>query len=159
MNQAIKFGRWSVISDVESTKAAYATIAKGAPETCGCDPCKNFAAQRSEVYPASVVELFERLGVATNREAEIYHLARLESGKHLYGGWFHFVGSILDGRDAKRQVAENVWQPDLEPMSDRFSLGFTSTIELAPESFAGFQLVQLEFSTQLPWALDATEPP
>jgi hypothetical protein len=104
----INFARWKVQADPESTRAACAAIANGAPETCGCEPCKNFAAQRSEAYPPQALDLFNSLGIVSNREAEVYHLARLESGNHLYGGWFHFVGAILEGGNAQRQVSENV---------------------------------------------------
>jgi hypothetical protein len=57
---------------------------------------------------------------SSNREAEVYHLTHLESGRHLYGGWFHFVGFIVSGSDAAKQVAENSWQPDLEGISPTF---------------------------------------
>lgn len=158
MKRVVKFGRWSLESDTETTKEKYAALTTGAPESCPCVPCRNFSAQRSEVYPAQVLDLFNTLGIAANREAEVYHMARLKSGKHLYGGLFHFVGSILDGRDAAKQVAENIWQPDLETISDRFRLGFTSRVGLVPKPFEGLQLVQLEFNTELPWILESSEP-
>jgi hypothetical protein len=98
--QSVRFGRWEISSDAESTRKVYASISIGGPEECGCEPCLNFAAARAGIYPAEVLALFEKLGIAPNREVEIYHMARLSSGKHLYGGWFHFVGSILSGADA-----------------------------------------------------------
>jgi hypothetical protein len=118
----------------------------------------NFAAQRSEVYPGPVQGLFQGLGISQNREAEIYHLARLEPGKHLYGGWFHFVGSIVSGADAAKQISENVWQPDLEEATESFSLGFSSRLELVRKAFNGLPLVQLEFNAKVPWVLPAAEP-
>lgn len=156
--RTVNFGRWTLSSDAESTKERYATLATGAPEQCGCEPCRNFAAQRTVAYPAAALKLFEALGIAANREVEIYHMARLGPGRHLYGGWFHFVGAILEGRDAAVQVAENVWRPDLEPVADRFKLGFTSMLALVSEPFKGLQLAQLEFSTELPWTLESGEP-
>src|SRR6267142_1334924 len=85
-------------------------------------------------------------------------MARLASGKHLYGGWFHFVGSILSGADAAKQVAENLWQPDLERISENFNLGFSSRVELARKPFVGLRLVQLEFTAEVPWVLTTPEP-
>ena len=85
-------------------------------------------------------------------------MARLESGKPLYGGWFHLVGSIFFGADAAKQVSENTCRPDLEGESENFSLGFTSRAHLVRESFKGLQLVQLEFTAQIPWILEAEEP-
>ena len=112
----------------------------------------------AQIYPANVRDLFEKLGIDLNREVEIYHMARLSSGKHLYGGWFHFVGSILSGSDAAKQVAENLWQPDLEGTDENFSLGFSTRLALVREPFAGLPLVQLEFTAKAPWVLTSTEP-
>ena len=85
-------------------------------------------------------------------------MARLESGRHLYGGWFHFVGSIVSGADAAEKVAENIWRPNLEESSEYFSLGFSSRLELVREPFAGLPLVQLEFTAKAPWVLATAEP-
>jgi hypothetical protein len=158
MMRSVSFGRWTVNCDAEVTKNAYAAIKIGAPEECPCDPCDNFVAQRSKAYPQTALDLFRSLGIEANREAEIYHMARLNSGKHLYGGWFHFVGEILSGEDAAVPVAENVWKPSLDSVTDDFSLGFTKKVGMVPKSFQGFQLVQLEFTAQLPWLLEKNEP-
>jgi hypothetical protein len=154
----IEIGRWKIASDVESTRKTYAATLMGGPEECGCTPCLNFAAQRNETYPPDVMRLFEQLGIAANREAEIYHMARLESGKHLYGGWFHFVGSIISGADAARKIGENIWQPDLEAKSEFFCLGFSARADLVRKPFEGLPLVQLEFTVKIPWIIAAEEP-
>jgi hypothetical protein len=122
-SNVIEIGRWKIASDAESPRKAYAATLMGGPEECGCRPCLNFAAQRDETYPPDVMQLFEQLGIAPNRETEIYHMARLESGKHLYGGWFHFVGSIISSADAAQKIGENIWQPNLEARSEFFFSG------------------------------------
>ena len=156
--ESVHFGRWELSCDPESTRKAYAAVSMGGPEECGCEPCLNFAAARDQIYESNVRALLEKLGVSPNREVEIYHTARLESGRHLYGGWFHFVGSIISGADAAKQVAENVWQPDLEKTGEYFSLGFSSRLGLVRKPFAGLSLVQLEFTAKVPWILAAAEP-
>ena len=85
-------------------------------------------------------------------------MARRESGKHFYGGWFHFVGSILSGADAARRIAENMWKPDLGAQSEFFSLGFSTRALLVREPFKGSPLVQLEFTVKIPWVIGAQEP-
>jgi hypothetical protein len=85
-------------------------------------------------------------------------MARLTSGKHLYSGRFHFVGSIVSGGEAWKEVAENLRQPDLEEADENFSLGFTSRLGLVREAFAGLPLVQLEFTAKAPWVLSSGEP-
>jgi len=154
----VQFGRWTLSGDYDVTRAAYAAISVGGPEERGCTHCLNFAAQRSKVYPAIVLELFEKLGIQSNREAEIYHMARLETGNHLYGGWFHFVGSILSGTDAAKQIAKNLWQPDLESQSEFFSLVFSARTGLVRDPFKGLPLVQFEFTAKILWVINAEEP-
>jgi len=85
-------------------------------------------------------------------------MARLESGKHFYGGWFHFVGTILSGADAAKQIEENLWQPDLENQSEFFALGFSARSDLIREPFKGLPLVQFEFTANIPWTINADEP-
>jgi hypothetical protein len=155
---SIHFGRWQVSADREASKQAYAAISKGGPETCTCKPCLNFVAAREHVYPADVLALFETLGISFNRETEIYHMARLSSGKHLYGGWFHFVGSIVSGADAAKPIGENLWQPSLERVTEDFSLGFSSRIALPEKPFVGKPIVQVEFTANVPWVISEPEP-
>lgn len=156
--KSLRFGRWEISCDAEATRAAYASVPIGGPEECGCEPCRNFAEARPQVYPANVLDLFEQLGISPEKEAEIYHMARLSSGRHLYGGWFHFVGSILSGADATKQIGDNLWQPDLEAANENFSFGFSSRLELVRKPFTGVPLVQLEFTAKIPWVLPSPEP-
>jgi hypothetical protein len=154
----IRFGRWQLEADPVATREAYASIPKGGPEECSCEPCKNFIAARERIYPTEVLALFDKLGISFNREVEIYHMGRMESGKHFYGGWFHCVGSILSGADAAKHVADNVWRPDLENVTEGFSLGFSSRIELLRKPFEGKPIVQVEFTANVPWVISSPEP-
>lgn len=156
--ELIRFGRWEISCDPDATRKAYSAIPKGSPEECGCDPCLNFAAARAQVYSTETLALFKELGISPVSEAEIYHLGRLESGEHFYGGWFHFVGSIVSGADAAKQIGENTWQPDLENLNPHFALGFSAHLALVRQPFVGLPLVQLEFHTKVPWVLAKPEP-
>lgn len=97
----LQFARWQISFDAEATRRAYAAIPMGGPESCGCEHCQNFAAAREQAYPKQARDLFARLGIHHRREAEVYHLNQVRPGTHLYGGWFHFVGSIERGEEAK----------------------------------------------------------
>ena len=156
--KSVASGRSKLSSHATATRTAYAKLAVGSPEECGCEPCRNFAAQRNTIYSPPARALFEALGIRSDREAEIYHMSRVESGRHLYGGWFHFVGFIVSGADAAKLVSENVWRPDLESESENFGLGFTARVHLVREPFKGSPLVQLEFDAHVPWILEAKEP-
>jgi hypothetical protein len=156
--KSLEYGCWKLSSDATATRTAYAKLTAGSPEECGCELCRNFAAQRNTIYSPAARALFEALGIRSCREAEIYHMGRVEFGRHLYGGWFHFVGFVVFRADAAKQVSENVWRPDLESESENFGLGFTSRVHLVREPFKGSPLVQLEFNAHIPSILEAKEP-
>lgn len=154
----IVFRRWELDCDPTATARIYSQLTSGAPERCGCAPCRNFAAVRKQVYPESVLRLFEELGIAFDREAEVYHNCRIEPGKHNYGGWLHFIGTIAAGSDASRQMSPNAWTFDLEDVTDRFKLGFTRRLGLVNKLFQESPVVQLEFQAIVPWVLAESEP-
>jgi len=156
--KSVTFARWELDYDPSTTRGLYSKLTSGAPEDCGCPPCRNFAASRKQLYPAQVLDLFDELGIAFDREAEIYHTHRVEPGKHHYGGWFHFVGRIVDGADASRQIASTAWTFDLEKVGESFELGFTHRLGLLPSTFRSLPIVQLEFQATIPWVLSEPEP-
>ena len=131
----VQIGRWTVDVDVEATRAAYRQRTQGSPEECGCLECRNFAAARRQAYPAAVREALATLGVEPIREAEIFHLGPLDSGWHLYGGWFHVVGHLVEGADAKVPLDVQTGTFDLEPMDEHFRFGITTDTVLVPRSF------------------------
>jgi hypothetical protein len=156
--KSVASGSSKLSNHATSTRTTYAKLAAGSPEECGCEPCRNFAAQRNTIYSPAARALFEAQGMRSDREAEIYRRGRVEFGRHLYGGWFHLAGFIVSRADAAKQVSENVWRPDPECESENFSLGFTSRVHLVREPFEQSPLVRLEFNAHVPWILEAKEP-
>jgi len=114
---------------------------------------------RNAFSPAAL-ELFERLGVDYKKPSEVYHNARLENGRHDYGGWFHFVGTIESGADALRPTGNDPCQGtfELEPLGKDFMFGFSRCLDLVREPFRDHKLVQLEFNSELPWVLSEPQP-
>ena len=155
--QTIQIYRWIFKCDPEATQRAYMKVPTGCAEECGCDTCQNFLAARNYAYPLEGLALFSRLGIAYNREAESYHNARLDSGLHSYGGWFHFIGSIEKGDDLAKATDTIAFQNSFEKIAEHFSVGFTSNAVLIPKSFEGNTVVQLEFQTEIPWLIDKPE--
>ena len=154
--KTIAIRRWIVQTDLEATRTALSNRPLGSPESCGCSHCLNFAAARDRAYPSEVLAIFEQLGMDSHKESEIWHYCREESGLHHYGGFFHFVGIIESGKDAKQMVnGHGIF--DLELIGDDFEFGLTSNVALVPKSFAGARVVQLEFQTKIPWVLDIPE--
>lgn len=98
-------------------------------------------------FPLAFVDLLNTLGVDQSKDAEIYHTARLAPGKHLYGGWYHFVGSL--------EVTG-----DFAPVE--MGGGFTAWMCRASSpslaELKGLPLVQIELSaTAVPWCLNEAE--
>jgi hypothetical protein len=154
----VRFRHWLVQTSAEATRGCYAELAAGGAEGCACTPCQNFAALRDETYPVEVRRLMDELGVDFRQEAEVSHYARLPSGLHAYGGWFHLVGTLEDGRDALTPISQGGYTVDLERITERFSIGFTTKLALVPACFAGRPVLQVEFSAEIPWSIPLAEP-
>lgn len=130
----------------------------GSPEAWGCDPWRNWIAVRAHAYPPEVLALLAQLGINHKCESEVHHLARLPNGVHLYGGWFHCVGSIEAGEDALKPTSETGGTFELEPVGGAFKVGVTEKLGLVPESFKNVPIIQIEFLAEAPWVLSAVEP-
>ena len=132
------FGEWEFTCDRQATVDAYARAEDGGSDTCSCNGCRNFRVVRDRVYPTEFVRLLGSLGSDPRKDGEVYHIARLAPGEHLYGGWFHFAVVEMG-------PAFKVW------LCRKF----------APEllSLKGLPLVQVEFQAEkVPWALAEAEP-
>ncbi len=154
-----EFGRWRLRLDVDSTRRAYSSIDVGSPESCGCHPCLNFAANRDANFPSAIRDFLTVAGVPIDREAEIYHNCRLDSGLHSYGGWFHFVGEILSGSDACTTIDQQSWTFDLHDFGSNALAGPSTKIALINPAFDDSNVLQLEFSVEIPWVIQADEAP
>ena len=149
----LNVGRWRLNCDREATQRAYKAIEIGGPEACGCSHCRNFVMVRDHVYPSDVRSLFEDLGIESCREREVYHMVQLKPGMHLYGGWLHCVGWIEGASDEFGRF-------DLEVSGDAapFTFYFHDRPTLLPDSFQGLPTLQFEFTAQVPWVIQETEP-
>jgi len=79
----------------------------------------------------------------------------------MYGGWFHFVGTIESNADARRLVKKRPafrTAADFDSLSKSQSIGFTTELALVRKPFEGLTLVQLDFHAELPWVIAAEEP-
>jgi hypothetical protein len=133
--------------DREATAAIYAGLKHGNAEECGCVFCRNFAAQRDLVYPASFRELLAEIGIDADKEFEAFQYGPVGDGIHRYGGWFYFVGEMVTWGE------RNVNPPDAVHYFDFF---FTSGGPPAP-AFRGLPHLAIEFTADLKWVVP--EPP
>jgi hypothetical protein len=154
--ETAQISRWKIQCDSDATREAFSRVAIGSPERCACADCVNFAAARSRAYPSEVLSVFDQLGIDSRKESEIWHTHRDANGLHHYGGFFHFIGVIESGRDAKQKTNRHVTF-DFECIGEHFEWGLTSNVALVPRTFANASVTQLEFATQIPWVIDTLE--
>jgi hypothetical protein len=60
---------------------------------------KNYVAYRDKVFPKEIIQLFSDLEIDFRKEVEITTWEKLPNGLHHIGGWFHFKGQVLTGKD------------------------------------------------------------
>jgi len=153
MMDDLSAGRWELKVDRSATRAANSRRRQGDAEACDCVYCRNYSAARDHI-PAEAIDLLDALGIDSKLESQVSHCAEVANGLHLYTGFFHFVGSLVAGADVKSPAENGVKEFSFEPLSERFSFGFTKDTQLLPVSFSGLPCVQLEFAVELPWVLD-----
>jgi hypothetical protein len=141
------FGNWAYSVDRKATIEAYRAVKHGGSMDCECRGCRNFLLARTKVFPTSFLTLLDQLGIDPGKDGEVYHTARLSPGRHLYGGWFHFVGTLdMDG--------------DFPPvyLEERFSVWLSHGSAPRLVSLENLSAVQLEFSAEsVPWLLSEPE--
>jgi hypothetical protein len=127
---------------------AYAREATGNSAQCTCNGCRNFVVARCDVFPKDFLKLLDSLGIDPAKDGEAYHNGRLSPGKHHYGGWFHFIGTLdVIG--------------DFQPIEfgESFSAYFCSKSAPCLPALKDLPLVQVEFTASaVPWRLIETEP-
>ncbi len=151
--ETLKLASWDILYDYEATVEAYAQIERGGAEVCGCCHCRNFLQVHETVYPRGFRDFVRSLGIDCAKEAEVYQVARLSPGLHLYHGCFYFVGRISRTEDNSEASSK----PAASDEHD-FNWFLTGTGALAQEVFKGQPLVEVMFEARVPWVLQEEEP-
>jgi hypothetical protein len=151
----LRLGDQVFLHDREATLAAYALLERGYADICGCEGCRNFAAQRATVYPPDFLALLDRLGIDPLKEGEAVHYGGVPPGLHAYGGWFYFIGSLLTPGERLVEVkGGSFWVPAAHKTEERGFFYYVGTLTpQPPPSFLGKPVLALEFETRLPWVL------
>jgi hypothetical protein len=150
----VKFRDWVFEADAQYTRQVYSKIASGGADTCPCADCKNYSANRENIFPEEIITLFGQLGIDPRKEVEIWAIRKLESGLHEIAGWFHFKGKMISGKNCREpDKTGNGFAVDLTPITGHFEIGFTLGNDLA--FFVNEkELVQVEFVAAIPWVID-----
>jgi hypothetical protein len=145
----LNVGQQKILFDREATAALYRqTIMVPGADQCSCISCKNFVAQRGRAFPGEFLQFLNELGVDPLKEWEVfdYNFDPKNPRKHvLYGGWFLFVGELVEGLDKRPELAQ-------QSFAHWFTTSFpTGTLP------TGLKLCAVEFLGEIPWVL--SEPP
>ena len=149
----LKFRAWTLEVDKEQTQRTYEKVSGSGADTCICNDCKNYVAYRDKVFPEEIRILFTDLGIDYRKEVEITSWEKLPNNRYHIGGWFHFKGHVLNGKDYLVPLPKGGFTFDLTKISDNFSIGFSKANDLTFFEDKN-DLVQIEFDTNIPWVID-----
>jgi hypothetical protein len=138
------FGQWKYTADRDATILAYSRAERGWVDKCDCVPCKNFRVARAQALPAKFLALLDELGIDPRKDGEVYYNARLAPGRHCYGGWYHFIGTLDETGDFP-----------VVDLGDGFTAWMCRAYTPTLPSLKGMPAVQVEFLAKaVPWLLD-----
>jgi hypothetical protein len=158
----MQLGDQRIRYDRDATAEIYASSRTGWAERCGCAGCRNYLAQRDEIYPPLFKELLDRLGIDLRKEAEVVADGPLKSGLHHYGGWFFFVGEALTPSDSWEavpgtQVKMRQHQDVSEVRDSPYFAFFFTGVGPRPKEFRGVKpRFAIEFEAHFEWVLPET---
>lgn len=153
--KTVTYKNWTFEVDYDRNKVVYENIIVVDDERCACANCRNFSANRENLYPQEIKELLTALGIDYKKEIEVYQIAKLENGLHQYVGWFNFKGRIIEGKDGKVELPHARWTLDLEKVEGSFSIAFMKGAAL--HQFSGHEkddLLQIKFMVESEWVID-----
>jgi hypothetical protein len=146
MGTEVRLAQQTALFDQIATIELYQrTIHVPGAGSCKCTSCKNFAMQRGAAFPDGFVPFLHELGIDPGKEWEVFpYDFEVRPSGFLYGGWFLFVGKIVE-------------EPDVQPQNGRqpFAYWFTSSFPTGTLP-AGTNYCAVEFLTKIPWILKET---
>ncbi len=151
----ITYRDWTFEVDFDRTIQVYKSMDSGSPELCSCNDCKNFVENREAIYPSEIKDLLSYLGIDYRKEMEISHFCKLENGLHHYGGWFHFKGAIIKGKDCKINLPNGGSTFDTVHVTKDFQIAFMkdNSLHIFDQNEKN-ELIQIEFLANSEWIID-----
>jgi hypothetical protein len=152
----LRIGDQLIGFDREATVAAYSQIRHGDAERCGCAGCRNFIAARAQAFPDKFRAFLDDIGIDVNKEGEAVHYGPVEGDVHFYGGWFYFVGELIEAGERLTAIPMPGSQFSVQRFpgsGEGFTYWFGSSFPRPPVIFGG-KVGAVEFTTLLPWIIN-----
>jgi hypothetical protein len=160
--EQINIGGWLIEVDREVTQAAYVN----APpiNVCSCMECRNYyaACLAHTAYSPTAIAFFQKLGIAPEKEAEVYIFYPNQEKTHgYYGGFYHLVGRMIQKSTEPDYTPIGGKTPEYTGINDRlyvsidgqFRVAFSEENHLLADHFPRPAL-QMEFESLIPWLLE-----
>lgn len=149
--EQLTVGSWVIEIDVKRTKDFYKRYHL-ITEDCGCYFCSNYVLA-CDTFPNQIMNIFNLLGIDPRKEGEVYECMKNEDGTHLYGGFYHIVGKIINGPDLSMPTMEGEESSSLHFIGhNEIEIGFNKDLALVPDDFPR-PVIQFEFQMNVPWLL------
>lgn len=142
--------------DRNATLAAYAELQHGWAERCGCAGCRNFMVAREKALPEAFRNFFAEFGIDPTKEGEAIHYGPVDGGLHFYGGWFYFVGKLIEAGERLTTMPLPGSSSRIQPLPgprEGFQYWFSTNFARPPAIF-GSDVGAVEFTTLLPWVIN-----
>jgi len=152
----LRLGDQLVRHDRDATLAAYAQLQQGCAEKCGCAGCRNFIAAREQAFPDMFRTFVAEIGIDPNKEGEAIHYGPVDGNLHFYGGWFYFVGELIEVGERFTTISlpgSSSLIRQLPGPGEGFQYWFSTSFARPPAVF-GSKVRAVEFTTLIPWVLD-----
>ncbi len=143
---------WELAADPAATRALYRTIPAGFAARCGCPACRNFDAARPAGYGPEFRALLASLGVDGRKETEVRWVTPLETGLHLYAGFYACAGEVVGGRPYRGFPFATAATDVFERVAPHLHAAIRAWLAPAPP-WAGRPALRIEFLVALPWVL------
>ena len=140
--------------DVDKTRRFYESLPK-ITDDCSCDGCRNYMLA-IEDFPQEVKSFFRKLGIEPEKASEVFTWSSAcESNTAHYGGFYHFCGELIKGKDCWRKIDKSeAIMGELHAITSGYFVGFTNRISLAEENLCEPALqMEIDFH-RVPWKLD-----
>jgi hypothetical protein len=122
-----------------------------------CAGCRNFLAAREQAFPDTFRNFLAEIGIDLTKDGEAIHYGPVNNGLHFYGGWFYFVGKLIEAGERLTTIPPVGSTAVVHPLPcprEGFQYWF-STCFARPPAIFGSSVGAVEFTTLLPWLIDA----